>query len=245
MKELWAAIIITDFGPFREPFKRRWHSLDHLRCTWGAPSGMSLGSLLQNTPWTLTVMTVSAFYLFWEFIFSLQKGKGNLFDDSIPNWGSHWSCVCACMCVYVYEIMCGCVCGCVRVWKEWLWLLSCSLVNSLEVIIFFLMPHCEDKHSYNYISFFHFPADNWVCCLCQQAGERWSTWCERATSTLHAQISSESKITFFLATVLRAPLCSVILFDWPSFDLDKKAWGSPLEVLCGYDVTSEYFLLFG
>lgn len=54
-------------------------------------------------------MTVSAFYLFWEFIFSLWKGKGNLFDDSIPKWGSHWSYVCAWM--YVYEMMRGCVCA--------------------------------------------------------------------------------------------------------------------------------------
>lgn len=41
-------------------------------------------------------LTVSAFYLFKSLdtiLFSLSKGKWNLFDEeiSIPNWGSHWS----------------------------------------------------------------------------------------------------------------------------------------------------------
>lgn len=57
-------------------------------------------------------MTISAFYLFeslYTTLFSLSKGKGNLFveDLSIPNWGGHWSYTCAWM--YVYA-MCGCVC---------------------------------------------------------------------------------------------------------------------------------------
>lgn len=49
-----------------------------------------------ETQWTLSVMTISAFYLFeslYTVLFSLSKGKGNLFEReiSIPNWGGHWS----------------------------------------------------------------------------------------------------------------------------------------------------------
>lgn len=223
---------------FREPFKGRWLSLDHLQCTRTAPSGMSLDSQLQNTPWTLTVVTVSAFYLFWEFIFSLWKGKGNLFDDSIPKWGSHWSYVCAWM--YVYEIMCGCVCAHESVEGVALAPLVLSVKLPWRAFLFSDAPLWRQTQLHFYI-LFSFPC--WQLSLPFVLTRRGKTKC--ATSTLLAQISSASKRTFFLAAMLRAPLCSVILFDRPPFDPDKKAWGSPLEALCGYDVTSEYFLLFG
>lgn len=47
---------------------------------------------------TLSFMTIDAFYLFESLdtlVFSLSKGKGNLFEEkiSIPNRGGHWSCV--------------------------------------------------------------------------------------------------------------------------------------------------------
>lgn len=86
------------------------------------------------------------------------------------------------------------------------------------------MPHCEDKYSY-IDTFCHSPADDWVCCLCRQEWERQNTWCEHATRT-HANFNLKWR-TFCLATVLRAPVCSLILFDWPSFDLDKKGVMGP------------------
>lgn len=58
------------------------------------------GCYWAQSEWTLSVMTISAFYLFeslYTILFSLLKGKGTLFDEeiSIPNWGGHWSYVCA------------------------------------------------------------------------------------------------------------------------------------------------------
>ena len=67
--------------------------------------------LWKNTQWTVSVKTISAFYLFeslYTLLFSLSKGKGNLFDEEIfiPNWGGHWSYACAWMCLCNDEWMC-------------------------------------------------------------------------------------------------------------------------------------------
>lgn len=81
-----------------------WPPREYMNSTQWDVTGLS-----ENTQWTLSVMTISAFYLFeslYTKLVSLSKGKGNLFEEiSIPNWGGHWSCVCACVCA----TKCGCV----------------------------------------------------------------------------------------------------------------------------------------
>lgn len=100
------------------------------------------------------------------------------------------------------------------------------------------MPHCEDKDSY-INTFCHSPADN--CCLCRQEWERQNTWCEHATRTLLTRISTESEELSFLPQRWEPRYVLLFCLTGPRLIWTKKAWGSPLEVLCGYDVTSEYF----
>lgn len=83
MKELWAETMKLLFQGAIQ-----WAALATFECPWTVPT----------TQWYWTGMTICAFYLFERLnIFSLSKGKGNLFDEeiSIPIWGGHWSYMCA------------------------------------------------------------------------------------------------------------------------------------------------------
>lgn len=74
--------------------------------------------------------------------------------------------------------------------------------------------------------FCHSPADNWVSCLYWQEREmKHLVWTCYKDFT-HLNLNWKWR-TFFLATVLRTSLCSLILFDRPSFDLDKKGVREP------------------
>lgn len=233
MQEFWVATIpwlCSCLEPHSMGGDQPWPPWLYMNSTQMDVSGLRV----KNTQWILSVITISAFYFFdslYTILFSLSKGKGSLFGEeiSIPNWGSHWSYVCAWM--SVYAIMCGCVCAHESVQRE----AVAALV--LWYIFFFWCPIVRTSTA----TFCHSPADDWVCCLCRQEREWQNTWCEHATRTLLTWISTESEELSFLPQ--RAPVYSLILFDWPLFDLDKKVWWGPLEVLCGYDVTSEYFLL--
>lgn len=87
------------------------------------------------------------------------------------------------------------------------------------------MPHCEDKYSYMNM-FCHSPADNWVSCLYRQEREMKHLMWTCYKDFTHSNFNWKWR-TFFLATVLRASVCSLILFDGPSFDLDKKGVREP------------------
>lgn len=88
-------------------------------------------------------------------------------------------------------------------------------------------------------TFCHSPADNLVCCS-SRWWERENTWCEHATKTTWILTEGGKN---FLSCHSAENSCMLSYSVWltPLFDLDKKrAWGSPLEVLSGYDVTPEY-----
>lgn len=132
----------------------------------------------------------------------------------------------------VTGVMCVCVCLCNKVWmclSAWECARSgigssCTLVNFLK-FFFLLMPHCEDK--YSYINMFcHSPADDWVSCLCRQERERKHLMWTCYEDFTHTNFNWKWR-TFFLTIVLRAPVCSLILFDRPLFDLDKKGVREP------------------
>lgn len=128
--------------------------------------------------WTHSYKILRGHLLLWQFLlFTFFESLYSLFERArgiclmIPFLNGEVTgvtCVPECMfmklCVDVFVRM--------RVWTEWLWLLLYSLLNFLEELFCFLMPHCEDKHSYTFTFYFHFPADNWVCRLCQQEEER-------------------------------------------------------------------------
>lgn len=115
---------------FKEPPKGRWYGLNHQRWIWRAPSRMLLGSELQNTPCDDSFCSYLFFQGLYPVLFSIWKSKENLFDDSIPNWGSHWSYVFAWM--NVYEIMRECV-VCRRVRK----LVALTLLVFCQISFFF------------------------------------------------------------------------------------------------------------
>lgn len=177
-------------------------------------------------------MTIFVFYLFWELVpdyFLFQRAIGICLEKKYPFL---IGAVTGVSCVPEWMLMQQCVdvFQCVSVRKEWQWLLLYSLV-----IFFFLMPHFEDKYSY-INTFCHSPADNWVCCLCQQEWERQNTWCEHATRT---RISTKSKKLSFLPQCWELLCALLFCLTGPHLIWTKKVWESPLEVLCGYDVTSK------
>lgn len=101
------------------------------------------------------------------------------------------------------------------------WMCLCGLQcarSGSKIFFFFWCPFVKTNHS---------SADNWVCCLCRQEREKG----EHLMWTCHKDFTNSNFIwewrTLFLATVLRAPVCSLILFDWPSFDPDKKGVREP------------------
>lgn len=188
---------------FREPFNGQPWPLLSVHGQYPLPSD--------------TGMTICAFYLFERLnIFSLSNGKENLFDEeiSIPIWGGHWSYMCAWM--FVYATMGGCVCKHESVQGVAVAPMV-SLVNILHKHGFFLMPHCIDKYSH-ITTFCHSPADN--CCLCCIGKAEHLIWTRQWNFIWKWR-------SFCLATYLRAPGCSLILFDRPSFDLDKKGVSGP------------------
>lgn len=115
----------------------------------------------------------------------------------------------------VYATMCGCV----WVHESVQGVAVAPLVLSGN--FFFLMPHCEDNYSY-INTFCHSPADDWVVLfMSTRMGKAEHLMWTRHKDFTHSNFNWKWR-TFFLATVLGAPVCSLILFDWPSFDLDKK-----------------------
>lgn len=85
------------FAPvFRELFSEKWLALAILRVNGQHPVGQNWA---QSEKKLSELSVLQQFLLFTFFgslytlLFSLSKGKGNLFDEeiSIPNWGGHWS----------------------------------------------------------------------------------------------------------------------------------------------------------
>lgn len=104
---------------------------------------------------------------------------------------------------------------------------------SSHTFFYFPMPHWETRSTATLTCFVIPLLTTEFAVDVDKNEKKQNTWCEHATRTWFARTQNEE-------LSLRAPACSLIPFDRPSFDLDKKAWWCPLEVFCGYDVISEY-----
>lgn len=158
-----------------------------------------------------------------------QRARGNLFDEeiSIPNWGGHWSYVCVSECVY--SMMCGCVWVHESVQGE-------ALVPSGKFPWYF-SPIVKTSTANTLC---HSPADN--CCLCRQEWEK----AEHLMWTRHEDFVKWRTFFLFSPQCWEPQRALLFCLTSPRLIWTKKAWGSPLEVLCGYDVTLEIlFVLFG
>lgn len=131
------------------------------------------------------------------------------------------------MCVFLDVCNTAYASECMGVCK-WQQLLLYSLV--------ILKPHCDEyKYSHTY-TFCHSPADNWVCCYLKDIGKA-----EDLMWTCHKDLThSNFNWKTFLPQCWEL-LCALLFFLTPRsvWSGQKKVWWSPLEVLCGYDVTSE------
>lgn len=82
-------------------------------------------------------------------------------------------------------------------------------------------------HTATQIHFGHSPADNCVSCVCRQYQETKHLIRTCYKNYIHSNLKWKWR-TFYLASVeSQAPPCSLILFDWPLFDLDKKGMREP------------------
>lgn len=141
---------------------------------------------------------------------------------SIPVWGGHWSSVCVYVWMYVYGMMCESARLCEGVEEVPVALLLLPLESSPGfLLLLFWSPKWGQVHlCTNTLSF---PCWQLSLLFMVTAGMRKGRthWCEDATWTLLTQKKKHLKVKEL------SLLCSPILFDWPSFDLNKKGVREP------------------
>lgn len=187
-------------------------------------------------------MTISAFYLLF-LIFIFWRVCIPLFErDGAKSWTIPFligaitgaKCVPECVCVKWFVN----VLVCMRAGMEWLFLYS--MIHFFKFHPDALQRTQTQLYWYFFLLFFSFfiPPLTPEFAVYVDKYKKCRTYDVGITRTWFFQISFKSEELSFLPQCWGAA-CVLWYSVWrPPFDLDKKAWGSPLEILCGYNITS-------